>query len=150
MIKHLIKMPPQSHFLSSCVAQDGCTPLLDGPYLHLAMVPQWGPACVVAHRKASDEHIRIVQLGEASGGAAGGMGADEEALWPCEVMVTEDSTRIALPSAPGGDENFVVGLAVDTSCDVVRWGVTWCGGVCRQHDPASTCSYWMQASRKRL
>ena len=91
--------------------QDACTPLLDGPYLHLAAVPQWGPACVVAHRKASDEHVRIVLLG--GGGEAG---QDDG---PCEVMVTDDSTRIALPSAPGGGDNFVVGLAMDTSCDVV-------------------------------
>ncbi len=29
-----------------------------GPYTHVACVPAWG-AAVVAHRKASDDHIRL-------------------------------------------------------------------------------------------
>ena len=98
--------------------QDGCTPLLEGPYLHVASVPQWGPALVVSHRKANDDHIRVLQLG--GGGEDGGGGGQEEAPRPpLEVMVTGENTRIALPNAPGGDDNFVVGLAIDTSCNAV-------------------------------
>ena len=93
--------------------QEGRTPRLQGPYLHMAVVPQWGPACIVSHRKANDDHIRVVQLG-------GEEGTDGEEGPPLEVMVTGDNTRIALPSAPGGDDNFVIGLAIDTSCNAVR------------------------------
>ena len=78
----------------------------------MASVPQWGPALVVSHRKANDDHIRVIQLGGESG--EGGAGSP-----PLEVIVTGERTRIALPSAPGGDDNFVVGMAVDTSCNAV-------------------------------
>ena len=100
--------------------QDGCTPLLKGPYLHVASVPQWGPALVVSHRKANDDHIRVLQLGGGGEAGGGGDGGQEEAPRPpLEVMVTGENTRIALPNAPGGDDNFVVGLAIDTSCNAV-------------------------------
>ena len=71
----------------------------------------------MSHRKAADEHVQVLQLG-GGGGDGSGASADPTAP-PLEVMVTGDTTRIALPSAPDGGDNFVVGLAIDTSCDMV-------------------------------
>lgn len=34
-------------------------------------------------------------------------------------MVTHDKLRIALPSGPGGEDNYVVGLATDFTVDTV-------------------------------
>lgn len=87
--------------------QEGSTGPLQGPYLHCAGVAPWH-AYLVAHRKAVDEHIMLLQLPGSPGGASQ------------VVMVTDDQTRIALPSCPNGDENYVLGLAIDTSCNAVR------------------------------
>jgi hypothetical protein len=38
---------------------------------------------------------------------------------PHQVMVTHDHLRIALPSGPGGQDNYVLGLALDRSVDTV-------------------------------
>jgi hypothetical protein len=35
------------------------------------------------------------------------------------MLVVDDSLRIALPYASGGDDNFVLGLAVDMTVDLV-------------------------------
>lgn len=86
--------------------QEGSTGPLQGPYLHCAGVAPWH-AYLVAHRKAVDEHIMLLQLPGNPGGASQ------------VVMVTDDQTRIALPSCPNGDENHVLGLAIDTSCNAV-------------------------------
>lgn len=107
----MFTLPPHTH------PQADSTQLLQGPYLHLAAVPQWGPACIVSHRKAADEHVQVLQLG--GGGFGSGAAAADPTAPPLEVLVTGDTTRIALPSAPDGGDNFVVGLAIDTSCDTV-------------------------------
>lgn len=86
--------------------QEGSTGPLQGPYLHCAGVAPWH-AYLVAHRKAVDEHIMLLQLPGSPGGASQ------------VVMVTDDQTRVALPSCPNGDENYVLGLAIDTSCNAV-------------------------------
>jgi hypothetical protein len=61
----------------------------------------------VSHRKAIDEHVQLVQVTPPD-------------CTPQLVMVTDDRTRMALPSGPGGEDNCVVGIAIDTSCNVVR------------------------------
>lgn len=92
-----------SSFVPAMV-EETCADVLSGPYLHHAAVPQWG-AVIAAHRKANDEHVMLVQ-------------AVPE---PQQVMVTHDQLRIALPSGPGGEDNYVLGLAVDFSVDTVSW-----------------------------
>jgi hypothetical protein len=60
-----------------------------------------------------DDHVQLIQL--ARTGSNGGGSVDP----PLEVMVTGDKTRIALPSGVDGRDNFVVGLAIDNSVDMV-------------------------------
>ncbi|GAX83523.1 hypothetical protein CEUSTIGMA_g10948.t1 [Chlamydomonas eustigma] len=95
------------------MVEDGCTPALEGPYLHTATVLPWS-ACLLSHRKSMDDHVQLIQLAKTDSGGAGGEGVVES---PLEVMVTSDKTRIALPSGVDGADNFVVGLAVDYSYD---------------------------------
>ncbi|KAF5838366.1 hypothetical protein DUNSADRAFT_2976 [Dunaliella salina] len=76
------------------------TGTLQGPYLQCAAVGQW-EAAVLAHRKANDDHIQLVQYAP-------------EAQ---QYFVTQDDIRLALPSGPGGEDNYVLGLAVDFCAD---------------------------------
>lgn len=43
------------------LAQAECAGTLQGPYLHCAAVEPWG-AAIMAHRKANDDHIQLVQV----------------------------------------------------------------------------------------
>ncbi len=46
---------------------------------------------------------------------------------PQSVSITEDKLGIRLPNGPGGDNNYVLGLALDTSTPLVRGdpGTVW-------------------------
>eukprot|EP00798_Chlamydomonas_sp_ICE-L_P010685 gene10685-12376_t len=76
------------------------TDLLQGPYMHCAGVPEWD-VFAAAHRKAADDHIQLYEV----------------APEPQQIMVTDDGTRIALPNGAGGSDNFVLGLAIDRTCN---------------------------------
>jgi hypothetical protein len=57
-------------------------------------------------------------------------------------MVTHDHLRIALPSGPGGQDNFVLGLAVDRSVDTVSGIMLSRSGVAislQMHSPHTEC-----------
>jgi hypothetical protein len=43
----------------------------------------------------------------------------EEGAASLQVMVGHDHLRIALPSGPGGEDNYVLGMAMDFSSDTV-------------------------------
>ncbi|KAK9903379.1 hypothetical protein WJX75_004370 [Coccomyxa subellipsoidea] len=75
-----------------------------GPYSRTILVPAWG-AIVVAHRKASDNHIRLYELGPSGAAKA--------------IDVTEDWSAIRIPTAMDYNDNYVTGLGIDlTSTDV--------------------------------
>ncbi|KXZ47877.1 hypothetical protein GPECTOR_32g490 [Gonium pectorale] len=101
--------PPQGatlHTDNPGMVEADSTPALSGPYLHAVSLARWG-AVVRAHRKASDDHVRLLVTaqGEFGGGDSG----------PQSVSITEDKMGIRLPNGPGGDNNYVLGLAIDTS-----------------------------------
>ena len=85
--------------------EDGCTPCLSGPYLHAVCLPSWG-AIVRAHRKASDDHVQLLRVREGVFGSGGAAQA---------VAITEDKLGIRLPNGRDGDNNYVLGLALDTT-----------------------------------
>lgn len=94
-----------------CVyAQGQACECLSGPYLHTATLRQWG-ATIISHRKLNDDHIQLMIAGRASPGSV-----DDT---PSLVFVSNDKISIRLPNSPDGDDNFVVGLAMDTSVDAV-------------------------------
>ncbi len=91
--------------------------MLSGPYLHGAAVPSWG-SLAVAHRKAADDHVRLLQ---APGGAFGAgepqvsVGWDRERaccarrmrLRPCGLRLC--SRRLGFAASPSGHaQGFVV------------------------------------------
>ena len=45
--------------------------MLEGPYLQCTAVPEWG-AAVVAHRKAVDDHVQLMQVSLAAKEQGGG------------------------------------------------------------------------------
>lgn len=63
--------------LPAPVVQDESTAVLSGPYLHGAAVPSWG-SLAVAHRKAADDHVRLLQ---SPGGAFGAGEPQVSAGW---------------------------------------------------------------------
>lgn len=75
------------------------------PYLRSVYVPAW-KLLVHAHRKAYDEHIRLMELTDG------------------QVFALDQSETKLVPAVPTPDdgENFVVGMAVDYSNQV--------GGAC--------------------
>ena len=82
--------------------QEGSTSLLQGPYLHCSGVPAWG-AYAAMHRKANDNHLQLLEVSPLVRG----------------VMVTDDRTGLRMPNTPSNDDNYVLGLAVDFTCDTV-------------------------------
>ncbi|GLC33306.1 hypothetical protein PLESTB_000348000 [Pleodorina starrii] len=102
------RVPPQAATLYTdlpAFIEDDCTPRLSGPYLHAVAVPRWG-AVVRCHRKAVDDHVRLMRT---PGGEFGSGGS------PQAVAVTEEPLMIRLPNGPDGGSNYVLGLALDTS-----------------------------------
>jgi nuclear pore complex protein Nup214 len=80
-----------------------------GPWL-LTAGPAWG-AVAAAHRRASDQHVRVALRTAAGGAAAAEFG--------------DDRLAIRIPNAPeqegeGDTENFVVGLGLDLSATGVN------------------------------
>ncbi|GFR47343.1 hypothetical protein Agub_g8876, partial [Astrephomene gubernaculifera] len=100
--------PPQGAVLYTDApgfVEEECTARLSGPYLHALAVPQWG-ALVRCHRKAADDHVRLLRLPTGDFGSGTG---------PQAVAITEDKLGIRLPNGPDEGSNFVLGLGFDTS-----------------------------------
>ncbi|BDA49876.1 probable nuclear pore complex protein NUP98B at C-terminar half [Coccomyxa sp. Obi] len=91
-----------AEFIAPAVNADS-TAENSGPYTHVTRVPAWG-AAVVAHRKASDDHIRLYEVGQG---------------YVKAIDVTEDWSAIRIPSAMDYSDNYVTGLGIDfTSTDI--------------------------------
>ncbi|EFJ44679.1 hypothetical protein VOLCADRAFT_94982 [Volvox carteri f. nagariensis] len=100
--------PPQGAALHTDLpmfVEEDSTPRLSGPYLHAVAVPRWG-ALVRCHRKAVDDHVRLMRTAEGEFGSGGS---------PQAVAVTEEPMMIRLPNGPDGGSNYVLGLGLDTS-----------------------------------
>eukprot|EP00983_Pelagomonas_calceolata_P099025 1158414-Pelagomonas_calceolata.AAC.4 len=150
---------PTLFFACVLAVQPDSTGTLQGPYLQCTAVGQW-EATVLAHRKANDDHIQLVQghtkAGKPShrcflpicpGQSALCEGSNcqwsrmrrcinrctQYAPEPQQYFVTQDDIRLALPSGPGGEDNYVLGLAVDFCADTVRalQGCVCVGVLCR-------------------
>jgi len=80
-------------------AEVDAAPQRSGPYLHSAWLPAW-EIVVGAHRKSSDQHMKLV-------------GVSDTGI--TEVTVDDENTAIRLPFAAEGVDNYVVGLACDTT-----------------------------------
>lgn len=93
--------------------QEGSTNVGAGPYLHSVLHPGLGVAAY-AHRKASDEHIKLLAL------TRGLALTRDDIPAPCSIDVVEDKLGIRLPNTPSGGENYVLGLALDTAARMVR------------------------------
>ncbi|KAK9815356.1 hypothetical protein WJX72_002240 [[Myrmecia] bisecta] len=76
-----------------------------GPYLHAVYLPAWG-VVLAAHRKANDEHIRLLEVGNPGSAQS--------------VAVTDEATAIRIPFAMDDADNFVVGLGLDLTSSQVE------------------------------
>ncbi|GAQ82604.1 nuclear pore complex protein Nup214 [Klebsormidium nitens] len=79
-----------------------------GPYLHASLIKEWN-VVIVANRKSYDDHINLVGWREEDG---------QETLRQWQI---EDDTFIPRVDMPeSGDDNFVVGLAIDRTSTQIQ------------------------------